>query len=250
MARPKSTDANPKNSETLNVTVDTTISRSASGITTIPGVKPNVLTTLIIGTAPLIVNKFSEKAMQMILDKHMGEASGGREKKDPVANFNAARHLLSDGSDGFPAGGLKASIVSGFQRGSGIFQTQAKGGIRVHPDCPETNLVRIITPNEPIMREDTVRNASGVVDIRHRPMFYPWAMRLRIEYLDSVASATQILQAIAICGYTQGIGEWRPSSPKSKTGTYGTWRLADSQEIDALEDGTLLDLLASQRMAA
>lgn len=123
------------------------LKKSKNGIITIPGIKTEVLTTLIVGTAPLIVHKFSEKMRAQILAKHKGEASAGRERKDPEANFEAARHRLADGSDGFPAGGLKAALVSGFSRDVGVFATKAKGGIRILPDCEETNLVRILSPN-------------------------------------------------------------------------------------------------------
>lgn len=213
-----------------------------SGIMTIPGIKLEQITTLVIGDAPLICNKFSEKMRYMILAKHMGEASGGREKKDPEANFQAARYRLSDGSDGVPAGGLKACIVDGFGRDVGTPITKAKGAIRVLADDQATNLVRIITPNnQPTMREDVVRNETGVVDIRHRPQYWPWALLLRITYLPSTFSANQLLQAIERSGFTVGQCEWRPGSPKSKSGSFGTFRLATAAEVDAFENGTLFD---------
>ncbi len=224
---------------------------SKGGIITIPGVRTEKLTTLIIGTAPLICHKFSEKMRKMILDKHMGEAAVGREKKDPRANFEAARYRLPDGTDGVPAGGVKAAIVDGFGRDAGVFVSKAKGAIRVEPDDIATNLVRIITSSRgptvrqdvcydvPRMREDIVRNESGVVDIRHRPEYWPWAMKITVEYLPQVASTKQVLQAIARSGFTVGLCEWRPGSPKSKSGSFGTWRLADAEEIDAFEGGLL-----------
>jgi hypothetical protein len=215
------------------------IKKSESGIATIPGVKTEMLTTLIIGISPLMTHKFSEKARQKILDTHIGEAVAGREKKDPHANFMAARYRLTDGSDGVPAGGLKACIVRGFIKGSGVFATKAKGAIRITADDPTSNLVRILTPTEPSMREDCVRNASGVVDIRHRPEYWPWAMRLEVEYLPSIASARQILQAIATAGFIEGIGEWRPGSKDSLSGTLGSFRLAEFEEVKAYEQGRL-----------
>ena len=42
---------------------------SKSGIVTIPGVKTERLTTLIIGTAPLICHKFSEKLRKQIRER-------------------------------------------------------------------------------------------------------------------------------------------------------------------------------------
>lgn len=230
------------------------ITSSASGIVTIPGVRTERLTTLIIGTAPLICHKFSEKLRRQILDKHMGEASAGREKKDPQANFEAARYRLPDGSDGVPAGGVKAAIVDGFGKDAGVFVSKAKGAIRVTPDDIGTNLVRIITPTAPkdlqlstmqmmppILREDVVRNESGVVDIRHRPEYWPWAMKISVEYLPQIASAKQVLQAVARSGFTVGLCEWRPSSKQSKSGSYGTWRLATAEEVEAFENGTLFN---------
>jgi hypothetical protein len=237
------------------------IESSKSGIVTIPGIKTEHLTTLIIGTAPMICHKFSEKLRKQILDKHMGEASAGREKKDPFGNFDAARYRLPDGSDGVPAGGVKAAIVDGFGKDAGVFISKAKGGIRVIPDDIGTNLVRVyhrsnpdksdimffdrISPKEyaiaPILREDVVRNESGVVDIRHRPMYMPWAMKIHVEYMPEIASMKQVLQAIARSGFTIGLCEWRPASKQSKSGSYGTWRLATAAEIEAFEEGTLFD---------
>ena len=225
------------------------IETTKSGIVTIPGIKTERLTTLIIGTAPMICHKFSEKLRKQILDKHMGEASAGREKKDPVANYEAARYRLPDGSDGVPAGGVKAAIVDGFGKDAGVFVSKAKGAIRVEPDDIETNLVRIITPIAPKMREDVVRNESGVVDIRHRPEYWPWAMMIRVEYLPQIASMKQVLQAIARSGFTVGLCEWRPSSKQSKSGSYGTWRLATSEEIELYEDDELFAEYRLQRAA-
>src|SRR5262245_12870871 len=61
-----------------------TLVKSKTGIATIPGIVDEKLQILVIGTAILIMHNFSEKSEQMLLAKHMGEASaGGREIKDP-----------------------------------------------------------------------------------------------------------------------------------------------------------------------
>ena len=39
------------------------------------------------GTSPLITHAWSEKAKKMMLDKQMGKALKGKEKKDPVADY-------------------------------------------------------------------------------------------------------------------------------------------------------------------
>jgi hypothetical protein len=245
MAKPKSDDSKSKIA-TVETKPESKLQTSRTGIATIPGVRTRTLTTLLIGTAPLIVHKFSQKLIGDILAKHKGEASAGREAKDPEANFQNARYRLTDGSDGVPAGGVKAAFISGFVKGSGVTLKSARG-IRVLADDPATNLVRIYsTPDQPRMREDVVRNASGVVDIRHRPEFWPWAMLPVVEYIPSQASDRQILQAIAMAGFIEGFCEWRPNSKESKSGTYGTWRLATAAEVEAFEKGKLFELLAAQ----
>lgn len=225
-------------------------------IVTIPGVKTEVLTTLVIGTAPLIVHNFGFKAREAYRRKQEGEASGGREHKDCIANYEAAKYLLSDGSDGIPAAGWKACIVNGFDKASGVPMTRGKGAIRVEADDMITNLVRLILPKEPKeiaelphfinevgrvprCREDVVRNESGVIDLRHRPEYWPWACELRIQYLPSVCSARQVLQAIAVAGFRIGQCEWRPGSKESLSGSYGTFRLVTQSEVEAYADGKL-----------
>jgi len=221
-------------------------------IVTIPGVKTEYLTTLLIGTAPLIAHSFSQKARLKIRAKHEGEASAGREPKDCIANFEAARYRLSDGSDGIPAAGLKACLVAGFA------QTKAVGAVRVEADDIATNLVRLIYPQEPKeiaalphiinetgriprCREDIVRNESGVVDLRHRPEYWPWAVLVRIQYLPAIASARQVLQALAMSGFKNGQCEWRPTSKESKSGSYGTFRLATAEEVELFAEGRLFE---------
>lgn len=246
MAKAKATAVSPAGAATGGEAKDAfaaiggdAVKQSRTGIVSIPGVNLETVRVLIIGTAPLIAHKFSEKAKNMILAKHTGQAVEGRKRKDPVANFNGARYRLSDGSDGIPSGGVKAALVEGFGKDVGVFVSKAKGAIRVKPDDIATNLCRIITPFEPIMREDVVRNETGVVDIRHRPEYWPWGMFLEITFLPTIIARDQLLQAIARSGFTQGLCEWRPGSPKSKSGSFGTWRFSTEEEIEAFENGRL-----------
>lgn len=214
---------------------------TASGmrIVTIPGIKTEKVTCLVVGTAPLICHKFSQKVIGQLLAKHKGEAKQAREKKDPEANFEAARYRLLDGSDGVPAGGVKGCIVAANDKDSGLAKTTAKGVFRVSADCVATNLIRIITPTPPRMREDVTRTTTGVVNITHRPEYWPWAMLLNVEFLPGYVSIAQTLQAIEMAGFRIGLCEWRPSSKMSTTGTYGTFRLATEEEIVAFDEGRL-----------
>lgn len=76
------------------------------------------------------------------------------------------------------------------------------------------------------MREDTPRNANGQPDLRYRNQVSGWSATLRITFLASKINAESIVALVNAAG-VGGVGDWRPSSPKSSTGTYGTWEVAE-----------------------
>ena len=75
------------------------------------------------------------------------------------------------------------------------------------------------------MREDTPRNASGVADLRYRAQYWPWSTTLRVRTIEGQFDNESILALVDAAGIG-GVGEWRPTSPKSATGTYGTFEVA------------------------
>lgn len=174
------------------------------------------------GTAPLIVNRWSEKALQMMLEAQQTKARPKKDPKDPVANFEASKYHLEDGRDGFPATAFKASIVHAGRLFDGITQVQLKQTVVVIGIGPEQ-----LVPLEYgscSMREDTPRNASGVADLRYRAQYNDWSATLHVR---SIAGSFDIesLFALVDAAGIGGVGEWRPTSPKSATGTFGTFEV-------------------------
>lgn len=198
------------------------------------------------GMSPLIVNKFSAKAQQIMLSKQMGEATQ-REPKDPEALFRGAQHLMADGTAGFPAVGFKAAMVDAarFFKGSKLTMTGMRpaifiNGTRGQDTANRTLLVPVysawtgdvqtLKPAEPEMRQDYARNDSGVADIRFRPEYDPWSAVLEIIYVKSMFTLETIIALVDAAGMN-GIGEWRPNSKESNTGSYGTWRVPDDADV-------------------
>jgi len=66
----------------------------------------------IIGISPLILHAFSPEARAQMLNKQMGKATVGKEKKDPVAKCLASLYTDSKGHPCFPAGGIKSAAVT------------------------------------------------------------------------------------------------------------------------------------------
>src|SRR5690606_406962 len=119
------------------------------------------------GVTPLIMNKFSEKAKGMMLEKQMKKATKGRDAKDPDLLYKGSIYYMPNGKDaGFPAVGFKAAMTRGAKQ-LGMAMTDARGAFHVLAD--EGDLVKIQGGHR--RREDMVRNATGVADIRFRAEF-------------------------------------------------------------------------------
>lgn len=174
------------------------------------------------GTTPLIVNRWSEKAKAMMLEAQQTTARAKKTPKDPVANFEASKYKMEDGSDGFPAVGFKAAIVHAARLFDGITQVQLKQSVIVDGIGP-AQLVPIHYESC-IMREDTPRNASGVADLRYRAQYNDWSAMLYVRTIAGVFDVESLFALVDAAGIG-GIGEWRPTSPKSATGSYGCFEV-------------------------
>lgn len=178
------------------------------------------------GTAPLIVNRWSQKARQMMLDKQQTSARPKHEPKDPAANYEASKYKLPDGRDGFPATAFKAAIVHAARLFEGVTQVQVKQTVLVTSDHIDDRGDQLVLLNfdDVLMREDTPRNASGVADLRYRAQYNGWSATLRVRTIAGQFDEGSILALVDAAGIG-GVGEWRPTAPKSATGTFGTFEV-------------------------
>lgn len=180
----------------------------------------------IAGTAPLIVNRWSEKAREMMLSKQQTSARAKKEAKDPAALFEASRYRLPDGRDGFPAVGFKAAITHAARLFDGVTQVSLKQAVIVLGDDRDDrgdDLV-VLDYKDLTMREDTPRNATGVADLRYRAQYSDWSAVLRVRTVAGQIDHESLLALVDAAGIG-GVGEWRPTSPKSATGSFGTFEV-------------------------
>ena len=204
----------------------------------------------IIGTTPLITNKFSEKAARMIQDKQAQKTkTKKKEARDPEAEFQAAAHLLNgtkcgekgaarllNGKKcgekgcryGFPAIGFKKAAVGAARHIDGLTMAELYGAFHVLPD--EGDNVEIYA-TEVVMRTDTVRIGQGTTDLRYRPEFRNWCALLSVDVNTASISEEQVMNCINIGGFSGGIGDWRPE----RKGHFGMYRVAPKKEFDQLK---------------
>lgn len=172
------------------------------------------------GGTPLIVNNFNEKTRQQILDTQMKKT---KEKtvRNPIEDFMRANYWLTpmptefteeafskaleEGARfGFPAKGIKASIVSGAYRNKMTKDKVSLYGAFLIPE----ELVEIKF-EEITMREDYVRIANGSGDVRFRPEFKNWSMTFKMLYNENAYSLEQLINFINLGGFSCGLGEMR-----------------------------------------
>ena len=175
----------------------------------------------IMGTAPLIVHRFDEKAKLMMLQAMQTKTRSKKAPKDPDGEFERSMYRFLDGDHGFPAVGFKAAMVDSARLFEGVKMTELRACIHVIGEGPE-QLIRIKS-DPPRMREDAVRVGMGTADLRYRAE-YPinWQAVLRINFVPSMISAASVVALVDAAGLG-GVGEWRPS--KAKTGIYGTFEV-------------------------
>ncbi len=208
----------------------------------IPPPNLRVIEVDIVGSAPLVINRFSQKAMAMMAEKQKAGSQGkkgkAREAKDFDAAFEGARHLSREGWDGFPAGAIRAAMISAC-RLVGFKMTLAKLSVFVVADgfdiVDGTPLIRI-TGGEPRRLEMHVRNATGVADIRIRPQWLDWGATLRIRYDADQFSASDVVNLLNRVGAQCGIGEGRPDSKNSAGIGFGTFEVVTEPATDSAND--------------
>jgi len=175
------------------------------------------------GNTPLVTHAWSDKAKKMMRDKQTGQTSKKKEPKDIDAEYEGAFYRLPDGSPGIPAAAFKSATVQGARNFEQLTMTFVKQSLFVVGEGPE-QLIRI--DGEPEMWEAPVRIGQGVADLRYRPRFFPWRLEFVVRF-NEVALTKDAVVALIDAGGLAGVGEWRPSAPKSNTGSYGMYRVVD-----------------------
>jgi hypothetical protein len=182
------------------------------------------------GVTPVIPHRWSEKSLRLMRDKQFSVAGGARQRKEPKnpeeeaeqsCYWLDARHT----KPGMPAVAFKAAMVGACRFFEEPSMTLAKLLFYVVGEGPD-QLIPI--EGDMTMREDTPRNSGGTVDLRYRYQIWPWSASLTVRYLANQIDAASVANLVDAAGKL-GVGDWRPSAPKSSTGTYGQWRVVETR---------------------
>lgn len=182
------------------------------------------------GTAPYVQARFSAKAMQAMMAK-MAAGSVARGKKIRDArnfddDYKAAMHVSTEGWCGIPAGAFRQAMISAC-RLVGFKMTLAKLSVFVAADgfdaVDGVPLIKI--EGKPERIDMAVRNATGVADIRVRPMWRQWKAKVVVSYDADQFTREDVANLMLRVGQQVGIGEGRPDSRESAGLGWGTFEI-------------------------
>jgi hypothetical protein len=191
----------------------------------IPAIRTETIHFVIRGLSPLIVHRFSHKALMQIVDKQTGKADEGKQPREPFREFVDSLHIIRGDPDqvialarddeakamqmlrtytlGFPAIGIKQAMTTACGLVD-LAKTNARMSFHILQE-----LVPIRGQVE--MRTDVARIDRGnTATPRFRGEFKEWEMTVPISFETSAMTPERVANLLHRAGYGVGIGEWRP----------------------------------------
>jgi hypothetical protein len=194
--------------------------------------KPNMqeLQVELVEDTPVIVHRFSDKSRKEMLDKQMKKAVKKKGKRDPDREFEEAKYLFPDGRNGVPCVWFKAAAVGACRLVGNLPMTMARRLFFIQADGKHqdgTDLIELHS-DKPKKREDIVRLSGGVADLRYRPEYKNWSVKLKVKYNADHVTPEQLVNLFDIAGQG-GVGEMRPDRTNFD---YGMFHVATSEETN------------------
>lgn len=199
---------------------------------------PNLKTVEIpiAGTTGLMINRFSKKAMdKMEADQREGQSAKSRKKRDPKdfeGLYQEAMHISEQGWHGVAASAFRNGMITACKT-IGYNMQLAKLALFVVADGVDKAdglpLVRLLEAT-PEITVQPVRNATGTIDLRARPLYRQWYALIRIQYDADLFTLESVANLLARTGLQVGVGEGRHASRMSAGMGYGCFRLVPPEE--------------------
>lgn len=186
----------------------------------------------LIGTAPLVQQKFTKKAQRQIEEKQQNRARKVKAARDPRDEFLQACEVYNGKAAGdkgcvyaIPSRQVKAAMVDACRFVDGLPMTIARCAMHVHDKDGGDMLKLTFRGTHPKMRTDAVTLKSGSLDLRYRPQYDGWSTQCWITYNADKLSASQIVNLLSLAGFHCGLAELRPNAKKGAGGSMGLFEV-------------------------
>lgn len=203
------------------------------------------------GTAPLIMNRMSEKAKRELLfpaKKKNAAARAASLKHEPLEEYRASVYRLRDDMAptllAVPAVMFRGALRSAALDLPGAYKTQV--GRLTYVDGEWVSIYGV-----PQLYMSVVRSAgiNKTPDIRTRAIIPEWSARFSVIYQEPIFNQQMVANLLAAAGEIVGIGDYRP---EKGAGSYGRFALVAEEDAAAIVAGggrqAQLDALADPVM--
>lgn len=221
---------------TISPTIDIASAKTPGAFRSIsefelPGESLGRVQLLVAGISPLIMHQWSKKQRDQLEAAQTGRARSAKGARVPAEEASAAAYVLPgcenlpdawdpDWEHGtvkyyFPAAAFRHAFIYGCGQVGDVKKypkTKAAGWVFINNDKP------VIDFDEAEVRTDITRNPTQP---KYRPMFTNWRTVLDVSYDTKALSLEELVYLFDLGLSKGGVGEWRPSSPKNKSGSYG-----------------------------
>lgn len=182
----------------------------------------------ILGTTPMIMHRFAQKAWRELLLPSLKENRASLEQKlkhEPYEEFRGGtyrnRNPRSPTLFHLPNGSFHNSLAAAALDMPGAKRTQIERLTKVVD-------VNIDLYGVPQIFCSMVRNSdqNRTPDVRTRPIFPEWACSITVQFLANSLTERGVTHLLAAAGALIGIGDWR----SQKGGPYGAFKLVSDND--------------------
>jgi hypothetical protein len=204
-----------------------------SSVSTIKAPNLVVASFQVIGSAPLVVHRFSAKVKNEMKRKmEEGKSASSKKIRDPKLTddtFHEARYISPEGWDGFQASSVRNAMISAC-RLVGYKMTLAKLSVFVIPDGwdaaePQIPLIQI-RDTQPVKQEDMARVETGQPYVTVRAAYHNWTANIKIRFDADQFSQDDVANLLMRVGKQVGLCEGRPDSKNSAGMGWGLFEVA------------------------
>lgn len=208
------------------------VTKKSENVEIIQPIKMRTIIVKIVGTSPMIMHRFSQKAWQELLfpsgRKNASERASSL-KHNPIEEYRGALYRNRD---------PKAHALFHLPNGT-IHGAMASAALDI-PGATRSGMERLTSVINnvdifgiPQLLMSMVRSSdmNRTPDVRTRPIFPRWACEAVIEFKLDPLTDSQILNLLGAAGQIVGVGDWRPQ----KGGSYGKFRICSDNDAEYRE---------------
>jgi hypothetical protein len=212
------------------------MAKAAAKVVEVTAPKIQTAVIRIRGTAPLVMNKFSNRIKDQIRRAQEAGSTGKKgvkkEPKDFKQCYEEAMHKSPEGWQGIPATAFRCALISAC-RLVGFAMTRAKLSLFILADGFDADdaspLVKILK-GKPRMHIGSVRLETGVIDLRPRPLWDAgWEADVRVQFDADQFTLKDVMNLMCRAGMQVGICEGRPDARKSAGCGWGTFEMIETK---------------------